>query len=163
MDLETVSVMSCYFPKSHTKVSTNRSNFLIKMPHRSLLFLLFLPFFPFFWQSQACQMLLQLVSQKVSVQSVISVVIMFQFKVLFFIYYFVVHDVYDILKLYRRQRIRSTSKRSLLPCKKRLFRYVRSKYRCNLTLLLSCFNLAKVLGYSLASFGIGLLLRFCLS
>lgn len=36
MDL---SVMPCYFPKSHTKVSTNRSNCLIKMLHRDLLVL----------------------------------------------------------------------------------------------------------------------------
>ena len=42
-------------------------------------------FFPFFSQSQACQMLLQLVSQKVNVQSVIFVVIMFQFKVFFYL------------------------------------------------------------------------------
>lgn len=89
-------------------------------------------------------MLLQLVTQKVSVHSVIFIVTMFQFQVFFFFF-----------KLYRRQKVRSTSKRLLLPCKQRLFRYVRSKYDWQLTQLLSCLNLAKVKRYSLASFRIG--------
>ena len=138
------------------------------MLHRSLLFLLFLPFFPVLLTEPGMSdaVAVGVTKSKRAISNFLRSLCS-SLKCCFFIYYFVVHDVYDILKLYRHQRIRSTSKRSLLPCKKRLFRYVRSKYRCKLTPLLSCLNFAKVQGYSLASFRIGLLLvikpkTFCL-